>query len=94
MRRAAAWAVSVALLAAMTAQPERTTESYDECAALLDAHDWDGASCATQWPDLTARSVALWGQDLDPETGHYECAEWDEVLGDWTQERPCGEGEQ
>lgn len=92
MRRAAAVAAAVVLLLLTTARPDAQSESYDECAALLDAHDWDGAACATHWPDLTARSVALWGHDGDPET--VECAEWDPIIRDWTHERPCREGEQ
>lgn len=45
------------------------SSGYSECAALLEAGDWDAGSCWAQWPDLEERARQLWGPDGDPETG-------------------------
>ena len=47
----------------------RFDSGYAECAALLEAGDWDAGSCWAQWPDLEQTARKLWGQDGDPETG-------------------------
>ena len=42
--------------------------SYLECAQMLADNDWDAASCAWEWRDLSAIARAMWGEDGDPET--------------------------
>jgi len=43
-------------------------ERYLECAEMLANDDWDGASCAPRWHDLSAIARNMWGEDGDPET--------------------------
>jgi hypothetical protein len=43
-------------------------ESYLECAAMLANEDWDGASCAPRWSNLSVIARQMWGEDGDPET--------------------------
>lgn len=45
-------------------------ERYIECAEMLAQGDWDGASCAGEWDDLSAIARSMWGPDGDPETTH------------------------